>query len=315
MKIRNLLGLAVGTVGATALANKLLTAGGADFEQFLSGEEREYRWRGFDAPYVEAGDPEDPDVVLLHGINAAASNHEFSAVFERLAEDYHVVAPDLPGFGHADRPPLLYSSSLLTSFVTDFLGDVPDDDPTVVASSLTGSYAAKAVQDVEVKELVLICPTDDTGPERGWARTVLRMPLVGTALFNVITSKRSLRRFHADHGYADVERLAPEVLEYEWATAHQPGARYAPASFVAGFLDPKEPLDDELPRVNAPVTLVWGRESEMVPLSEGHDLAEIADARLVVFDNAKLLPHVEHPAEFVEVVQGKYAEEPVSPEV
>lgn len=304
MKLRSLLGAAVGTTGAAALANRLLRAGPEDFEQFLPGEQRSYRWRGFDAPYVEAGDPADPDLVLVHGIHAAASNHEYHAVFEELAGEYHVLAPDLPGFGHADRPPLLYSASLLTSFVSDFLA-AETDRATVVASSLTGAYVATAVQEVDVEEVVLVCPTDDTGTRRRWLRTLFRAPLVGPAAFNVLTSKPSLRRFHADHGYADPARLEAAVLEYEWTTSHQDGARYAPASFVAGYLDPATPLEDELPRVNVPVTLVWGREADIVPLSAGRDLAEIADARLVVFDDAKLLPHVEHPEQFVELLRGE----------
>jgi len=312
MKLRTLLGAAAGATGVAAVANRLLAASGEDFKQFLPGEERPYRWRGFDAPYVEAGDPDDPDLVLFHGIHAAASNHEYHAVVEALAADHHVLAPDLLGFGHADRPPLLYSASLLRSFVTDFLADEAED-PTVVASSLTGAYAATAVQDLEIDELVLLCPTDDTGAQRRWLRSLLRAPLVGAGAFNALTSKRSLRRFHADHGYADPDRIAEDVIDYEWTTSHQPGARYAPASFVAGFLDPEDSLEDELPRVNDPVTLVWGREADVVPLSTGRELAELADARLVVFDDAKLLPHVEHPDRFVEVIEGKYEWRPKSP--
>jgi pimeloyl-ACP methyl ester carboxylesterase len=39
------------------------------------------------------------------------------------------------------------------------------------------------------------------------------------------------------------------------------------------------------------------------PLSEGRELADESDARLVVFDRARLLPHVEHPDRFVETVR------------
>lgn len=41
----------------------------------------------------------------------------------------------------------------------------------------------------------------------------------------------------------------------------------------------------------------------MSPLSDGRDLADASGARLVVFDRAKLLPHVEHPERFVETVE------------
>jgi pimeloyl-ACP methyl ester carboxylesterase len=52
---------------------------------------------------------------------------------------------------------------------------------------------------------------------------------------------------------------------------------------------------------------VWGREADVSPLAEGRELADAADARLVVFDRARLLPHVEHPDRFVETVRESLA--------
>jgi pimeloyl-ACP methyl ester carboxylesterase len=308
MKLRNLLGVAAGTAGLTALANRLLTARAGEFEPFLSGVHRTYRWRGFDIAYTEAGDPADPDLVLLHGINAAASSHEFHAVVDELAEEYHVLTPDLPGFGHSDRPPLLYSASLLTTFVTDFLTD-NSEDATVVASSLTGSYATLAAREVDIAELVLICPTGTSmGGRRTWVRSLLRSPVIGQSIYNLTVSKAGLRYFHDDHGYYDIDNLDDDVLDYEWTTSHQQGARFAPASFVSGFLDVAEDLGAALADLDVPVTLVWGRDADITPLSEGRDLADEADARLVVFDDALLLPHVEHPDKFVDVVHGEFQE-------
>jgi pimeloyl-ACP methyl ester carboxylesterase len=311
MKLRTALGAAVGAVGATALANRLLQSRAGDFTPFLSGDQRTYRWRGFDIAYTEAGDPDDPDLVLLHGINAAGSSHEFHTVFETLAEDYHVLAPDLPGFGHSDRPPLLYSASLMTTFVRDFLTD-ESESATVVASSLTGSYAALAAGETDISKLVLVCPTDTSMGSRSVARrSLLRSPLVGQAIYNLIVSKPSIRHFHADHGYYDMENLTDDVVDYEWTSGHQPGARFAPASFVSGFLDPEADLAAALADLDVPVTLVWGEDADITPLSAGRDLADRADAALVVFSDSLLLPHVEHPDQFVDVVRGETTTVPV----
>jgi pimeloyl-ACP methyl ester carboxylesterase len=307
MRLRNVLGVTAGTVGLTAVANRLLTARAREFEPFLDGDHGSYRWRGFDIAYTEAGDPEDPDLLLVHGINAAASSHEFFRVFDDLSEEFHVVAPDLPGFGHSDRPPLLYSASLYTTFVGDAIEDLSDEPPVVVASSLSGAYAAIAARDVgvDVDELHLVCPTDTSmGGRRTWLRSLMRTPVVGTGLYNISVSKPSIRYFHADHGYFDTGNLPDEVVDYEWTSAHQPGARFAPASFVSGFLDPEADLGDVLADLEVPVTLAWGRDADITPLSDGRDLAERADARLVVFDDTLLLPHAEHPDRFLDVVRG-----------
>lgn len=52
--------------------------------------------------YREAGDPEAPSLLLLHGF--PTSSHMFRDLIPLLADRYHVVAPDLLGFGFSDAP-------------------------------------------------------------------------------------------------------------------------------------------------------------------------------------------------------------------
>jgi pimeloyl-ACP methyl ester carboxylesterase len=53
--------------------------------------------------YREAGNPGSPSILLLHGF--PTSSHMFRNLIPKLAGEYHVVAPDLPGFGFSDSPP------------------------------------------------------------------------------------------------------------------------------------------------------------------------------------------------------------------
>jgi len=52
--------------------------------------------------YREAGSKDAPTLLLLHGF--PTSSHMFRNLIPALAEKYHVVAPDLPGFGFSDAP-------------------------------------------------------------------------------------------------------------------------------------------------------------------------------------------------------------------
>jgi len=52
--------------------------------------------------YREAGDPNARALLLLHGF--PTSSHMFRDLIPQLADRYHVVAPDLPGFGFSDAP-------------------------------------------------------------------------------------------------------------------------------------------------------------------------------------------------------------------
>ncbi|WP_115863923.1 alpha/beta fold hydrolase [Halorussus litoreus] len=309
MKLRNALTGVASGLGAAALGNRLLSWKASDLQAPLDGRQNTYRWRGFDVAYTEAGDPDDPDVLLLHGVHAAASNKEFDQMFDQLAKTHHVFAPDLPGFGRSDRPPLTYSAALYTAFVADFAEDLTED-AACVASSLSGAYAALAQQQAHAfSRLVLIAPTADTGSRRPWLRSLFRSPLVGQALFNLLTSKSSLHFFDDREGYASEASYTERDVDYQWQTAHQKGARFAPASFVSGYLDPDVDLGAELSRVDVPVTIVWGRDATVSPLEDGEELAERADVKLVVFEDAKLLPHAEHPGPFLEVLLDELTEE------
>src|SRR6202041_731388 len=52
--------------------------------------------------YRAAGDPAAPVVLLLHGF--PSSSFMFRELIPRLATQYRVIAPDLPGFGFTDVP-------------------------------------------------------------------------------------------------------------------------------------------------------------------------------------------------------------------
>ena len=58
---------------------------------------------GFKISYREAGPAGAPKLLLLHGFPTAS--HMFRDLIPLLADRFHIVAPDLPGFGQSDMPP------------------------------------------------------------------------------------------------------------------------------------------------------------------------------------------------------------------
>lgn len=57
---------------------------------------------GLNIAYREAGDPTSPKLVLLHGW--PSSSHQYRNLIPALADRFHVIAPDYPGFGDSDVP-------------------------------------------------------------------------------------------------------------------------------------------------------------------------------------------------------------------
>jgi pimeloyl-ACP methyl ester carboxylesterase len=76
---------------------------------------------GLNIFYREAGAKDAPTILLLHGL--PSSSRMFDPLFARLSGQYHLVAPDYPGFGHSDWPdPKQYSYTFdnLASAMTHF---------------------------------------------------------------------------------------------------------------------------------------------------------------------------------------------------
>ncbi|MCM3626188.1 alpha/beta hydrolase [Paenibacillus glycanilyticus] len=57
---------------------------------------------GLNIFYREAGSKDRPTILLLHGF--PSSSHMFRNLIVRLADSYHIIAPDYPGFGNSDQP-------------------------------------------------------------------------------------------------------------------------------------------------------------------------------------------------------------------
>jgi pimeloyl-ACP methyl ester carboxylesterase len=73
--------------------------------------------------YREAGRPGAPTLLLLHGF--PSSSHMFRDLIPLLAEKYHLVAPDFPGFGRSDMPDrgkYQYTFANIADTITGFTG-------------------------------------------------------------------------------------------------------------------------------------------------------------------------------------------------
>jgi pimeloyl-ACP methyl ester carboxylesterase len=76
--------------------------------------------KGLDIFYREAGSPTNPTLLLLHGF--PTSSQMFRNLIPQLADRYHLVAPDYPGFGNSSAPPVDKFN-----YTFDHLADVIDE--------------------------------------------------------------------------------------------------------------------------------------------------------------------------------------------
>ncbi len=77
---------------------------------------------GLNLFYREVGSKDKPTIVLLHGY--PASSHMYRDLMTQLSEQFYLIAPDYPGFGNSDCPPISqfeYSFDHLAEVIEQFL--------------------------------------------------------------------------------------------------------------------------------------------------------------------------------------------------
>src|SRR4051812_2349515 len=105
MKTKNLIfHTAVAAIALAAFSTQLRAADEAEAVA-VSGHSTLYKTikvNGLDIFYREAGPTNAPTLLLLHGF--PTSSHMFRNLMPALADRYHLVAPDYPGYGHSAMP-------------------------------------------------------------------------------------------------------------------------------------------------------------------------------------------------------------------
>jgi pimeloyl-ACP methyl ester carboxylesterase len=209
----------------------------------------------------EAGRP----LVLVHSINAAPSTFEMQPLFEHFRHHRPVYALDLPGFGFSERRDRHYSPELFTDALADLLTDVVDRPADLAAFSLSCEFAARVALRLpdRVASLVCLSPTGFGArslPSLATARRVhkaLTLPLLSEGLYSLLTTRASIRYFL---GQAFVGETPPELIDYAYATSHQPGARYAPLYFLSLQLFTPNAYEELYARLELPVLALYDRD-------------------------------------------------------
>lgn len=218
---------------------------------------------------VGKGDP----VLLLPAFSTVSNRAELKDLAVDLAPHFQVTVLDWPGFGESDRPPLNYGPALYTQFLQDFVAATFETSIAIVAAGHAAGYALNlAHQTATFRQLVLIAPTW-RGPlavmgvpptVRTGVKELVRTPLLGQALYGLNTQPAFLKWMYRRHVFVDEQRLTPDYIQQRHESTQQLGARYAPAAFVTGGLDPvpnREAFLQSIESLACPVMVVVAEQA------------------------------------------------------
>ncbi len=215
-----------------------------------------------------------PIVVLVHGLGV--SGRYMMPTAERLVEFARVYVPDLPGFGHSDKPP----RSLTIAELTDYLAAWMDVMKITRAVFAGNSFGTQIIVELalrypsRVEKAMLIAPTVDRHA-RQFSRQIFRL------LIDAPREPLSLVPIAlGDYFRAGLKRAARTL-------------RYA--------LDDR--IEEKLPRIKTPLLIVRGGRDPIVPQGWAKEITRLSNgARLEIIPQAAHAVNYNSPEELARLL-------------
>jgi pimeloyl-ACP methyl ester carboxylesterase len=283
---------------------------------------------GLNIAYREAGDPHNPRLVLLHGF--PASSHQYRNLIPALADRFHVIAPDYPGFGNSDMPDpanFAYTFDRLAAITEEFLQQRGFDRYGLFVQDYGGPVGFRIVtRKPDALEWLIIQNTNayEVGFTEAWGglRNALwknRTPetereVAGLLEFDTIKAVYL-------HGHKHPELISPDNWNMDFRFMERPNARWVQMDLFYDYRTNVTlyPNWQKFLRDRQPKTLIfWGQddifftreggeaylrdlpEAEMHRLDSGHfaveDCLEQIAANIQRFYEEKVMPVAQKPA-------------------
>jgi pimeloyl-ACP methyl ester carboxylesterase len=278
------------TDGAIALTRRTVDAGG-------------YR-----LSYLEAGPPDGPVVLLLHGL--VSDGTTWQPAMESLAAlKLRVIALDLLGHGESDQPRIAYSLEDFAASISAFLAALEIPDATVVGHSLGGAIAMVFAHDYadQAARLVLVA----SGGLGKQVHLVLRgatLPGAQTVLRLVVN--RRTAPVYTRPALHRALRLRPEAVSNLARIGRSLLTEAGRSTFIAAatsVIGPRGQLGSmiELDYLAAdrPTLIIWSERDPIIPVEHAHAThAHLPRSQLELLPGSSHEPHRRHAVRVAETV-------------
>ncbi len=229
--------------------------------------------------YREAGPEDAPAVLLLHGF--PTSSHMFRNLIPALADQYHVIAPDYPGFGQSDMPDrakFAYTFDHYAELIDGLLDRIGVEKYAMYVMDYGAPVGWRLALKHPERITGLIVQNGNAyeeGLKDFWApikaywrdgSSEQRRALLD--LFTLETTK-----FQYTDGVADLTRISPDNWVYDQVLLDRPGNADIQLDLFYDYRTnlPLYPAIQEYFRKNLPPTLVvWGKNDKIFPADGAH---------------------------------------------
>ncbi|MEV6692162.1 alpha/beta hydrolase [Micromonospora sp. NPDC051196] len=269
---------------------------------------------GLSVFFREAGRPDLPTVLLLHGF--PSSSHTFRAVMPTLADVAHVIAPDLPGFGMSSSPTIDhydYTFGNLAQTIEDLLDQLAVDRFFVYLHDFGApvGYHLATRSPARIRGLIVQSGNahdDGLGEQWDSARAYWADPTEDNraALPDWLNFAGIRDQYLAGLPENLRTLYAPEAWHLDWARMSRPGnidAQFALFTDYANHVARFDEIADYHRTHQPPALVLWGRHDPYFDVDEVlayHRALERMDAH--VYDSGHFLLET-HAAECAELMR------------
>lgn len=241
-----------------------------------------------------------PPVILIHGF--VSSTYTFNQLIPLLAENYSVIAIDLPGFGRSEKSrTFVYSYENYAKLVIRCLDYFQLNDVKIVGHSMGGQIALNIARLVpeRVQCLFLLGSSGYLKSANRFLVYSSYLPLFRLYVRRTINNQRvmdNLRNVFHNHSYITKEH----VREFERPLKDKD----FPICLIRLLRHREGDLPStELEKINTPTLLVWGEDDRVVPLRIGKKLEQdLPNAELISFKETGHLITEERPHEIASLI-------------
>ena len=242
--------------------------------------------------YLESGDS-TKTLVLIHGLGASAERWE--KVIPFFEKSFHVIIPDLIGFGFSDKPLTDYTIDFFSKFLQKFLDSINVKNPIIVGSSLGGQisaeYAAKHPKNVE--KLVLVSPSGMMKQ----STPALDVYIMAALYPNEQNAKNAFEMMEGSG-----ESPNQEIIDGFVKRMKLPNAKLAFMSTILGLKNAKV-ITEKLHSITVPTMIVWGSDDPVIPIIHADEFVEsIKNCTFFEMDGIGHTPYVQDPSSFASKV-------------
>lgn len=244
--------------------------------------------------YRQAGPANAPIVLLLHGF--PTSSHMFRNLIPLLADRYHVIAPDYPGFGQSDAPDrasFAYTFGRYADIVDALMTELGADRYAMYVMDYGAPVGYRLALKHPARVSGLVIQNGNAYEEglRDFWDPIKVYWSEGTAerreaLSGLVTLE--ITKFQYTDGMSDVARISPDNWVHDQALLDRPGNKDIQLDLFYDYRTnvPLYPEFQRFFRENTPPTLiVWGKNDKIFPEEGAHPyLRDLPDAEFHLLD-------------------------------